>query len=143
MFELLYTSVSAGKMSDSDLISLLDQSREKNKRLAITGMLIYHNREFVQILEGEKNAVQELYQTIADDDRHTSVKVFYEGEIKARAFQDWTMAFKKLEPEDVLGKVAGFEEFGTDKSLINLVEAKPNAGKELFLFLREELVSNT
>ena len=81
MFELLYTSLSPTGLTDAELAELLESARLKNKELGITGMLIYYNREIMQILEGEEEVVKALFKTISEDVRHTSANVFYQGDI--------------------------------------------------------------
>lgn len=54
MFELLYTSIAPQGLSEQELLELLTKARIKNKQLGISGMMIYHQREVMQILEGEK-----------------------------------------------------------------------------------------
>lgn len=76
MFELLYTSLSPVELSEDELTDILEKARIKNNKLGVTGMLIYHDREIMQILEGDKSTVLNLFQTIFEDTRHTSVDVF-------------------------------------------------------------------
>ena len=54
VFQLIYVSLATRPMTPGDLVELLTQSRDKNARLGITGLLVYHNREFMQLLEGER-----------------------------------------------------------------------------------------
>jgi hypothetical protein len=137
MFELLYTSVSPKGMSGSDLKDLLAQARLKNQGLGITGMLLYHNREIMQIIEGEKSIVQKMFQTILEDVRHTSVEVFYQGDIENRAFSDWSMAFKSIDEDMIKTITAGYEGFNKDISPICMIKDSPNRGKKTFIALRD------
>ncbi|WDQ16096.1 BLUF domain-containing protein [Rhodopirellula sp. P2] len=100
--ELVYCSVATRDMSAEDLKGLLDQSRQKNARLSVTGILLYsdQSREFIQLLEGEQDAIEQLMEVITVDDRHTSVDVMYQGNIKTRSFDGWSMAFRKLDDVD-------------------------------------------
>ncbi|WP_047814749.1 BLUF domain-containing protein [Rhodopirellula islandica] len=100
--ELVYCSVATRDMSAEGLKSLLDQSRQKNARLSVTGILLYSDqtREFIQLIEGEQDTIEQLMQVITVDDRHTSVDVMYQGNIKTRSFDDWSMAFRKLDDVD-------------------------------------------
>jgi len=137
MFELLYTSVSPIGMSESNLNDILEKARLKNKRLGITGMMLYHNREIMQILEGEKSIVQEMFQTIFEDARHTSVEVLYQGEIENRAFSDWSMAFKSIDKNMIKIITAGYEGFNKEISPICMIKDSPNRGKKTFILLRD------
>lgn len=99
-------------MSEEELVELLEQSRRWNKKMGITGMLLYHNDSFMQYLEGEKSTVIDLYETIALDERHTGVTVYFEREIEERHFADWSMGFQNLEkvdPEELEGFSPFFE----------------------------------
>jgi len=97
MFYLIYVSSAVKLMDDDELLFLLAQSREKNIRLGITGMLLYKAGNFMQMLEGEKQVVLEIYDTITKDDRHKDVITIITGDIKERNFENWTMGFCNME----------------------------------------------
>lgn len=137
MFELLYTSVVPAGLSDNALVELLHKARTKNKQLNITGMLIYHDREIMQLLEGDKENVEALYRTICEDKRHTSLDVLYQGDIEHRSFSDWSMAFKRLDEEVISDITAGYEGFDKNISPINMIKHSPNRGKKTFIDLRD------
>lgn len=139
MFELLYTSVATQALSELELINLLEKAREKNQSLGITGMLIYHDREIMQILEGEESTVKALFQAIYKDNRHTSADIFYQGKIQSRAFSGWSMAFKHLDEETIKAMETGYEELDKKKSPVSMIKDNPNRGKKIFLALRETL----
>jgi len=139
MFELLYTSISPAGLSEVELMRMLKQWRLKNQALGITGMLLYHDREIMQILEGEEDKVKALFQTILMDNRHRSIEVIYEGNIKDRAFGEWSMAFKLLDENIIKMISAGYEEFNLKMSPITMIKESPNRGKKTFLSLRDML----
>lgn len=143
MFELLYTSVATKALSDSELVDILTKAQDKNQRLNITGMLIYHNREVMQLLEGDEQQVKDLYDTICHDHRHTSVSVFYQGEIETRAFADWSMAFSPLNEGALNFLLANEQELNHKPMSLSQLKDQlkdcSNKGKELFLLLREAL----
>jgi len=137
MFELIYTSVAPQRLSESELLDILAKARIKNKQLGITGLMIYHDREIMQILEGEKSAVQALYQAICEDVRHARVAVFYEGDILERAFTDWSMAFKSLDEDAVNNITLGYEGLGETLSPIHMLKESNNRGKKVFMSLSD------
>ncbi|MDT3275288.1 BLUF domain-containing protein [Shewanella sp. SP2S2-4] len=139
LFELLYTSIAPAGLSETELLSILEKARAKNKASGITGMLVYHNREIMQILEGEELNVRALFQTIFKDERHTSVEVFYQGNIDHRAFSEWSMAFKVLDENTVRKMLIGYENFNPEKSPISMIADSPNRGKRTFLKMRDSL----
>ena len=73
LHELVYVSEATRDMSIADLTSLLDLSREKNTRLSITGLLVYYDQKFMQLLEGERTDIFSLYETIYMDERNKQI----------------------------------------------------------------------
>lgn len=92
MRRLIYTSTARRAMSDSDIAKILSLSRLNNNIYNITGMLIYHEHRFLQILEGKADDLNATYARIRRDWRHSDCKLLLEESIVARAFSDWSMA---------------------------------------------------
>jgi hypothetical protein len=80
-------------MTVTDLEKILTDARAGNQARNVTGALVYVDGVFFQILEGNKAVVHDLMANIARDTRHQSVKVFYEAQVDARAFETWSMAY--------------------------------------------------
>jgi len=97
LVSLIYVSVAAHPMTDDDLRDILRKAREKNTRLNVSGMLLYRDGFFLQILEGEQETVDSLYATIAADERHRSVLKVEEHPIEQRTFGQWTMGFNPMD----------------------------------------------
>jgi hypothetical protein len=89
------------------LTTLLEQSREKNAKLGVTGILVAYKKHFLQVLEGERDTIFELFHTIRKDERHMSVISFWDSPIEKRGFQDWRMAFLDFNEMDNL-ELQGF-----------------------------------
>jgi hypothetical protein len=97
MFYLIYVS-SASQMIDANgLIEILEKARKKNERLGITGMLLYKAGNFMQLLEGEREIVLDLFETIRHDYRHRDVKQIIARETESRCFPNWSMGFSNME----------------------------------------------
>jgi hypothetical protein len=57
-------------------------------------MLIYYRGEFVQILEGRKKSVENIYEKfIGPDTRHTALNKVHQNTISHRSFNEWSMGF--------------------------------------------------
>ena len=84
-------------MSTEDLLFLLEQSREKNRRIGITGILLYKDGNIMQMIEGEKQVVLELFETIKKDRRHKDVFQVIAGDIQQRNFENWSMGFLNMD----------------------------------------------
>lgn len=93
----LYASRSARPMSAEVLDSILAQSWHNNPRLGVTGMLCYTPDVFVQVLEGGREEVCELFNAIVRDERHVDVRLLAFEEIAERRFGSWTMGKVNLE----------------------------------------------
>ena len=70
VLQLGYASAATVEFSDDDLRELLAKSRSNNMAAGITGMLLYHEGSFLQVLEGPSEAVEHLYARIRRDKRH-------------------------------------------------------------------------
>jgi hypothetical protein len=95
LVELLYCSVSvAPEITNSDLDHILVSARRRNVTEGITGMLLYYRGEFVQILEGRKKSIENVYEKfIGPDPRHTALNKVHQNPISHRSFGEWSMGF--------------------------------------------------
>lgn len=99
MITLIYGSSANRKMTEQELIDILRTSRENNEKKNITGMLLYDDGNFLQVLEGEEEDVTSLYKTIQQDPRHHSVFTYVKQPITERLFGDWEMGFIDMEKQ--------------------------------------------
>ncbi len=110
LISLIYAS-SANKMfSEAELVELLKISRENNKRLDITGMLLYKDGNFIQVIEGPEEAVNQLYQKILGDPRHTNIMMLGKQPIPERQFASWAMGFRNID-KLTAAELEGFSSF--------------------------------
>jgi len=91
LVRLLYASRAASPLTAPVVDAILAQSRDHNPKLGITGMLCYSDDLFLQVLEGGRDEVCELFNTIVRDDRHRNVRILSFEEIPERRFGAWTM----------------------------------------------------
>lgn len=95
VYHLLYCSQAVHVFGEEQLADLMESSLAWNDGCNITGLLCYGNGHFVQVLEGEAAAVEDLFSRIMLDRRHHQVHVLSRGVGSARRFDDWRMAFTK------------------------------------------------
>jgi len=94
MHQIVYTSIAKQNFSAADLKKLLLAARLRNKEVGVTGMLVFHDGVFLQALEGEKRAVNEIFARIRNDRRHRDVVVLHRGPgPEQRVFGEWSMGF--------------------------------------------------
>jgi len=119
MYRLIYASCAAERLTNDDLSDILETSRRFNQKADITGVLLFHNGRFMQVLEGEQIKVKALMKRIGLDSRHVRVDVIFEEQATHSMFADWNMAYVPGGPEldKRLEGVGGFEtlsKFGDD-----------------------------
>lgn len=95
LFQLLYSSSATQDFWPDDLFELVEKSRRKNAEHDLTGMLLFHEGQFLQLLEGPEPAVRACFAVVERDPRHESIKVLLTGECEQRDFPEWTMGFER------------------------------------------------
>ena len=88
--QLIYASQPFG-FDEMTLAQILTSARHHNKRNGITGSLICRGDLFLQMLEGETEAVESTYARILRDGRHVDAKRIWFGEAPERMFAAWDM----------------------------------------------------
>ena len=91
LVRLLYASRAAEPVNQDTIESILQQSRSYNPSLGVTGILCHGGDVYMQVLEGGRAAVNELYNKIVRDPRHTEVLLLHYEEVAERRFSGWTM----------------------------------------------------
>ncbi len=92
----VYLSSSVGLLVENSLADILQKSRSNNATLGITGVLLYVNGSIIQVLEGEKKAVDALYSRIEQDPRHRNVARVLNKPIDHHLFGDWSMGYETI-----------------------------------------------
>lgn len=82
------------------LKEMLISFRKNNEANGVTGMMLFSDGSFLQVLEGENNIIDTLIKKIKKDSRHHSVVQIAEGSITERNFGKWSMSFKTVSPEE-------------------------------------------
>ena len=110
LYQLAYVSSATALFRTADLVSMLEQARELNARDDLTGLLLYRDGAFIQVLEGERERVHAAYERISADPRHTRVTTLIDAPAARREFPDWRMGFFALDDPAVLARpdVSGF-----------------------------------
>ena len=139
VFQLVYVSSAKTKFSQAELKALLDQSRQKNARLGLSGILLYHDGNFMQLLEGEEKEVRSLYAHIARDPRHGGCMILTSGQVAERTFPDWTMGFRDLASAEVKA-MPGYNGFMNHDPRGDTCPTDPSRAMILLLSFRASLI---
>lgn len=97
MQELIYASAAQTMLDPLQLGAILEVARRNNARLNVTGILLYHDGSFFQVLEGETETVNALYARIKQDSRHRAVAELSRRAIAQPSFGAWSMGFVSLD----------------------------------------------
>lgn len=88
-----YVSLSSSPLTPRVLSEILEASVRNNERDGITGVLMYHDNLFFQVLEGESEAVEQCYARIHVDWRHSSITESVDETVEVRSFSGWLMGY--------------------------------------------------
>ena len=91
LVRLLYASRAAASVDAEALALILKQSKANNPKLGVTGVLCFSAGIFLQLLEGGRTTVNQLYNRIVSDARHGEVVLLSYEEINERRFAGWAM----------------------------------------------------
>ncbi|MEZ6117592.1 MAG: BLUF domain-containing protein [Pirellulaceae bacterium] len=109
LMQLVYASAATVKFDDERLDSLLSRARHNNRFLNVTGVLLFKDQTFLQVLEGKASVLKTLYEKIEQDDRHTDVVQLIQEPIAERNFGTWSMGFVANSKE--ITRLPGFVDF--------------------------------
>jgi hypothetical protein len=140
LYELVYLSTSVPiDIGQGELERILASSRTYNRAHGITGVLLYENSEFVQLLEGERDAVLHLYhERIVHDTRHRGVHIAMEQPVLQRGCADWAMGFFRL--SEVLAAGSGHPEGYLAGGIASLDFSSPQSdGLRFLLAVHEQM----
>ena len=96
MHQLLYVSQATRNIPASDLDDILAVGRANNLARDLSGILVHVDSGFLQILEGQRDAVMQMYGRIAEDPRHSHPRVLVDRTVAARSFSGWSLGYEHL-----------------------------------------------
>lgn len=111
LYSVIYASSATKVMVEAELMDILEVSRRKNAEREITGILLYFEGSFLQLLEGPRPAIEELMATIARDDRHGNIIRLVAEPMTQRSFPQWSMGFQRVDSSRVETDIPGFTRF--------------------------------
>jgi len=122
LMHIVYVSFSFKDLTEIELENLLVDIRRRNKLQKVTGLLLYNDGTFIQLIEGKPRVIKNLFEKIKNDKRHSNVVLLLDESIKKRAFPDWTMGYYKLNSKQS-GKIPGYSDFMHSKDSRKLIES--------------------
>jgi hypothetical protein len=125
-------------MEEAELMAIFAASRARNMKDAITGMLLYKDGGFMQVLEGAGDAIDRAYARIRRDPRHKDRAILRGGEIDARGFPGWSMGFRSVNAAG-LEAVSVFARFGAATVTAPENAAKPHIALRLLKIFHQTM----
>ncbi len=129
---VVYRSRATTPQSGQDLQGLMQAAQARNRREAITGVLLYDESHFFQWLEGPADGVGRVMRSIRGDPRHTDIQVLTDAPASMRSFGDWDM---KLATRDLGRALWQGEVIEPSPDLIDGLRRHPQRAGSLLLRL--------
>ncbi len=96
MIQTAYVSRAAEAVTEESLLSLMQQCLANNEASGVTGMLLYGNDTFLQVIEGEEAVLDTLVDKIRKDPRHAEIHFLYRKPVEHRQYTDWSLGFRRI-----------------------------------------------
>jgi hypothetical protein len=93
LVQLVYASRMPVRMPLSEILAIIEHAQRKNELMGITGVMTFSDEAFLQILEGPRGAVNQLYAKLMADPRHTDLTLLGYEAVSERRFSEWSMGF--------------------------------------------------
>lgn len=133
MLQVVYASAALAPLSELQLTQLLMSARANNTRQGVTGLLLYVEGSFLQVLEGEDRVVEALLERIARDPRHDRVSILLRRPIEQRQYAEWAMGF--VSPKYLTASLPGYSDYLCARSAVD--GNKASAAEQLLASFRE------
>jgi hypothetical protein len=138
MYSLTYVSSARVSFSKDDLRGLLQKSRANNERAGVSGMLLFKDGNFMQVLEGDESAVRATHQIIQRDPRHGGLITLLQKPVATRAFGSWSMAFRDLD-SPASRATPGYDDFLNTPLTDARFVREPSASQRLLQIFKEHM----
>lgn len=137
-FFLVYVSSAVELLTQAELLMLLEKCVDNNSDNKITGMLLYKDGNFMQVLEGDELVVRSTYEKILKDHRHHGLNILMQGFQAGRQFPDWSMGFHNLTFIDD-GTYPGYVEFMSSSLRADEFFSNPGSAQRLLMSFKKNM----
>ncbi|MFN3313351.1 MAG: BLUF domain-containing protein [Hyphomonas sp.] len=114
LFRLVYVSTARAGLTEADIEDILDASQSNNDERYITGYLVHNGPSFMQLIEGPRAEVDEIFRRILADARHTGVVRILAEWCLTRAFPEWSMNYFRVDRPGSVGSMIARREDPVD-----------------------------
>ena len=97
LHSLMYSSLADPALTVTDINQMVESARRHNEQQQITGLLLFHEGSFLQVIEGDRKEISNLFEKkLLRDSRHSAVSLFHDCALVERQFRYWHLAFSDL-----------------------------------------------
>lgn len=133
--QLVYVSTRKRNCTAEEIEKILDSCKRNNPPLEITGVLLYSETKFIQLVEGDAKVIMGLYDRIKKDDRHSNPLMISYNPISEKAFPSWHMAKRNITNTDLEFRT---DITGEDKKIFNaILSGKEQGGEKVLNLLKK------
>lgn len=136
MIYLVYASTATHLLNASEIAALFQKCRDNNRRNGITGLLLYSNGQFIQLVEGHEADVMRCYEKICHDPRHTEVLKLVQKPLRSRVFNDCSMGVPEIEAANL---PEGFSSFLSEPVAVGDYGSSIHEGLFLLLSFKKQM----
>ena len=109
IFQLLYRSEPTAVVTAETLEQIATVAQRQNEACGVTGFLLYRNQRFIQLLEGEHQAVTAIMTKIRSDRRHQNIQLLFAEDGRDRVCTGWHMrVVDPFQDTETAGKLESF-----------------------------------
>lgn len=102
LYQLIYTSRAASSLTGAERQTIMAAARIRNASEHITGILLHSDGQFLQVIEGGREAIEHLQARHVLDPRHEDMRVIYAHEVAKRDFAQWDLALREQPPDQLI-----------------------------------------
>jgi hypothetical protein len=99
--QLVYVSNRKSTCTQAEIDKILASCKKNNPALNITGVLLFSDTKFIQLVEGEAKVIMDLYDKIKKDPRHSNPMMISYNPISEKSFPSWHMGSKNIVKNEV------------------------------------------
>lgn len=133
--QLVYVSTRKPNCTAEEIEKILDSCKKNNPPLNITGVLLYSETKFIQLVEGDAKVIMGLYDKIKKDSRHSNAMMISYNPISEKSFPSWHMAKRNITNTDLEFKT---DITGDDKRTFNaILNGKEEGGQKVLNLLKK------
>jgi hypothetical protein len=133
--QLVYVSTRKPNCSAEEIEKILESCEKNNPPLNITGVLLYSERKFIQLVEGESKVIVGLYDKIKKDTRHLNPMMISYNPVSEKSFPSWHMAKRDISKTELDFKT---DISGEDKRIFNsILNGNEESGQKVLNLLKK------